>query len=86
MGLFDTVYCEYPLPEGADGTRPFQTKDFECLLDTYLITEEGRPPQAVPGGLLHAPRPDALRRESVVPLSRDRGRQPVRCWTSSLIA
>jgi len=42
MGLFDTVYCEYPLPEPADQALRFQTKEFECLFDTYLITAEGR--------------------------------------------
>ena len=42
MGLFDTIYCEYPLPEPADQALRFQTKEFECLFDTYLITAEGR--------------------------------------------
>lgn len=42
MSLVDTIHCEYPLPEPADQALTFQTKDFECLLDTYLITAEGR--------------------------------------------
>jgi hypothetical protein len=42
MGLFDTIYCEYPLPEPGDQALRFQTKEFECLFDAYLITVEGR--------------------------------------------
>jgi hypothetical protein len=41
MGLFDTVRCEYPLLEAAHQDLEFQTKDFDCLLDDYLITREG---------------------------------------------
>ena len=42
MGLFDTVKCEYPLPDPAHQDLEFQTKDFECLLDHYRITRDGR--------------------------------------------
>ena len=42
MGLFDTVRCEYPLPDPAHQGLEFQTKDFDCLLDEYLITRDGR--------------------------------------------
>lgn len=42
MGLFDTVRCECPLPEATHQDLEFQTKDFDCLLDVYLITHEGR--------------------------------------------
>ena len=42
MGLFDTVRCEYPLPEPAHQRLEFQTKDLDCLLDEYLITRDGR--------------------------------------------
>lgn len=44
MGMFDDIKCEYPLP----GTPlalivpNFQTKDLECSLDQYEITEDGR--------------------------------------------
>ncbi len=44
MGMFDDVICLHVLP----GNPPariqrarFQTKDFECLLDQYTITEAG---------------------------------------------
>jgi len=42
MGMFDTVLCEYPLPDARHQDLDFQTKDLECLLDTYIITREGR--------------------------------------------
>ena len=41
MGMFDDVTCEMPLPDGFDGGG-FQTKDFECVLDKYRITEDAR--------------------------------------------
>jgi hypothetical protein len=42
MGLFDTIYCQYPLPDARHQDLDFQTKDLECLLDTYTITPDGR--------------------------------------------
>lgn len=42
MGLFDTVKCEYPLPNSLHQDLEFQTKDLECLLDHYTITRDGR--------------------------------------------
>lgn len=42
MGLFDTVYCEYPLPDAQHQSLEFQTKDLECVLETYTITRDGR--------------------------------------------
>ncbi len=39
--MFDTVYCQYPLPNPQHQDLDFQTKDLECLLDTYTITQEG---------------------------------------------
>jgi hypothetical protein len=42
MGLFDTVHCEYPLPDPRLQHLEFQTKDLECLLETYTITADGR--------------------------------------------
>lgn len=41
MGMFDEVHCKFPLPE-YDGDGNFQTKDFDCLMDSYTITEDGR--------------------------------------------
>jgi len=42
MGMFDTVYCEYPLPDARHQALDFQTKNLECALDTYTITQDGR--------------------------------------------
>ena len=41
MGMFDTIICEYPLPDEWE-TPNFQAKDLNCELDTYLITSGGR--------------------------------------------
>lgn len=46
MGMFDYITCSAPLP----GTTPtfvkpghkFQTKDLDCLMETYEITADGR--------------------------------------------
>lgn len=42
MGMFDTVRCEYPLPDPGHQDLEYQTKDLECLLDTFTITRDGR--------------------------------------------
>lgn len=40
--MFDHVKCRYPLPDKEVQNVVFQTKNFECMLDTYFITEEGK--------------------------------------------
>lgn len=43
MGMFDTIKCLYPLPDGFDAEGlEWQTKDLECELDEYTITADGR--------------------------------------------
>jgi hypothetical protein len=42
MGLFDTIRCEYPLPDARHQDLEFQTKDLECFLAHYRITRDGR--------------------------------------------
>ena len=42
MGMFDTIHCEYPLPDTRHQDLEFQTKDLECLLSNYTITCDGR--------------------------------------------
>jgi len=42
MGLFDTVRCEYPLPNARHQRLEFQTKSLESTLDDYTITRDGR--------------------------------------------
>lgn len=41
MGMYDNVWCEYPLPDGYRQDGPFQTKSFDCELVDYRITAEG---------------------------------------------
>jgi hypothetical protein len=44
MGMFDSIRCEYPLPGDppADAAElEFQTKDLDCLLETFTITKDG---------------------------------------------
>lgn len=40
MGLFDTLRCEYPLPDGSR-ERDFQTKSLGCVLETFTLTSAG---------------------------------------------
>ncbi|MGH7489484.1 MAG: hypothetical protein ACREMY_28365, partial [bacterium] len=42
MGLFDTIHCEYPLPDPKHQDLEYQTKDLDCLMDCYTITNDGR--------------------------------------------
>ncbi len=41
MGMFDTIRCDYPLPDACTETE-FQTKSLDCGLDTYQLTATGR--------------------------------------------
>lgn len=41
MGLFDTLYCEYPLPDGT-AEREFQTKSLGCTMEAFILTRTGR--------------------------------------------
>lgn len=41
MGMFDTIRCEYPLPDACTATE-FQTKSLDCILETYCLTASGR--------------------------------------------
>ncbi len=40
--MFDYIKCEYPLPILEMRGRTFQSKSLECLMETYLISKEGR--------------------------------------------
>jgi hypothetical protein len=42
MSLFDTLQCDYPLPDPEFQHEQFQTQDLHCTLSHYLITTEGR--------------------------------------------
>jgi hypothetical protein len=41
MGMFDDILCKRPMPDGFAGPR-YQTKDLDCDLDQYEITDAGR--------------------------------------------
>ena len=45
MGMYDEVICNYPLPDDPPEwirNATFQTKDFDNVLEGYVITQEGR--------------------------------------------
>lgn len=42
MGSFDQLVCRYPLPTPKDKRFTFQTKDLDCRMADYVITEDGR--------------------------------------------
>ena len=42
MGLYDSIFCEMPLPDGYVPNRECQTKALDNELATYRITPEGR--------------------------------------------
>lgn len=43
MGLYDEILCESPLPGWPDGAEPvFQTKDLDCCMERYRISQAGR--------------------------------------------
>jgi hypothetical protein len=42
MGFFDTIRCDYPLPDPSHQQLEFQTKNLFCALSHYTITADGR--------------------------------------------
>jgi len=42
MSLFDTLRCDYPLPDPEFQERTFHTLNFRCLLDHYCLGTDGR--------------------------------------------
>lgn len=40
--MYDTVHCEYPLPNPSHTDRSYQTKSLVCALFHYTITRDGR--------------------------------------------
>lgn len=41
MGMFDDITVYYPLPDYDAEHISFQTKDLDCFMDKYRITEDG---------------------------------------------
>lgn len=70
MGLYDSVECDYPLPDPEYQELEFQTRDFEWVMQRYAITRDGRL-------LKRAPRPEpgreliALERDAELPVHGD---------------
>lgn len=62
MGMFDEVRILYPMPGGyvpqGDWPFPYQTKDFDCTMAHYTVTEDGRL-------LLHVARYEATPQEEL---------------------
>lgn len=48
MSLYDTIRCEYPLPDPALQGKEFQTKDLNRSLGRYTIAPDGRLLRHVP--------------------------------------
>ena len=43
MAMYDNVICDMPLPDGyTPDCQDFQTKFFDCELETYRITKDGK--------------------------------------------
>jgi hypothetical protein len=42
MGMYDSIRCERPLPDGWQPDELMQTKDLDCELLEYVITKDGR--------------------------------------------
>jgi hypothetical protein len=41
MGFYDTIYCDYPLPDADVQKASFQTKDLDQCMHTYKISVSG---------------------------------------------
>lgn len=48
MGMYDIIYCDYPLPQEGFERNAFQTKHFECELHYYVILVSGDLHRLVP--------------------------------------
>lgn len=42
MGMYDYLKCEYPLPDKEAQDYEFQTKDFGCVLELFVIMPDGK--------------------------------------------
>jgi hypothetical protein len=49
MGMFDTVRFPYRMPDGHQSVSTYQTKDLDCIGDSYCITADGRLVREGPG-------------------------------------
>jgi hypothetical protein len=76
--MFDSVVCDYPLPDPRDQKVLFQTKDLECLMGEYRIAPDGRlyKTAELARGRLARPRPRAFHGDITIygSVERKRGR------------
>ncbi len=70
MGLFDTVECDYLLPDPRHQRLEFQTKDLACCMERYTITRDGRLLKHPWGDVLNGPRP-VLEKDVELPIHGD---------------
>jgi hypothetical protein len=71
MGLFDTIDCDYPLPDARHQELAFQTKDLDRLLERYSITKDGRLIKHPRGWSIQDGGPPVVDRDFEVPLHGD---------------
>lgn len=53
MGMTDTVYCDYPLPDPGQQDGHFETKDLDQRRHVFVITRDGRLLRRAFGALVH---------------------------------
>lgn len=70
MGLFDTVECDYLLPDPRHQHLQFQTKDLACFMERYTITRDGRLLKHPWGDFLEGQRP-VVERDVELPIHGD---------------
>ena len=71
MGLFDTIRCDYPLPDPRLQDVEFQTKSLDCAMQRYTITADGRLLRHPGGGLFdEPPRSPTLEKDVELPIRR----------------
>ena len=72
MGLFDTIRCDFPLPDPRLQDVEFQTKSLECAMLRYTITADGRLLRHPGGGLFdEPPRSPTLEKDVELPIHGD---------------
>jgi hypothetical protein len=70
MGLYDTIHCDYPLPDLRLQDAEFQTKSLDCAMQRYTITADGRLLRHPGGGLFDEP-PRRFEKDVEVPIHGD---------------
>lgn len=82
MALFDTIHCDYPLPDPRLQGAEFQTKDLGEALCRYTITREGRLIRHARGADLGADEDRAAHRTATVGGEEIQHHGDIRIYTS----